>query len=316
MDEQAELAQILGHTESEDVPEVAAPPPADGLPEEITATAAAEAEGDDEPLSPEERVAELVRQDLERDGIALDAPDESTPDDPEMLAGDDAEEDDESTPLIPEPTSEEAAQWRAWYAEQKFRDKEAAILSKLEQDVAKSEAHYADQLEELLGDVERDSHGQPDPDAYRKTHRAAVIRAVRASERAWLKSLGEKAEGDLQGIDGERKAQLVEQARPAWAEKLVADRRLPKSVIPHLLAIKDPNEMQAVADLLVKARNENANVKRKATQDIKEAKAKEVAANQVHPGSTGRAPRPKDVQYVGVGEEGMRELAAIMSLPG
>ena len=316
------LAMDDGESPSTPADGVAAPEPTDG---EAPDDSAADAETEDEELSPEERVAEAVRADAEAEGVEL--PDASSDDDDEAAdATEPAEgaDDEEDLAEVLEEGRRARAERLAAEANKPFQ----AIYAEAERDIvgteqqretaiAHAEAHYERELQRLLDQIDRDAEKSVDPDAYRSQHRAATVRTVRAQERAWIAGIRQQANERIQQVTQTTQARVTEvqreAAKPAWAAYLAEQRGLPRTpeVLEKILAVGDPDKMPAIADLLVDARNASASLKRKHTAEKKELLAASVRAQNVHPGATGRAKAAKRPALTGE----IGELRAILSLP-
>lgn len=299
MDELAELRDILSPepgtgTPGDDDPQYEAAEPLDGAPPQQLAADAAD-EGP--PLTPEERIAALMAE-HGTDQTAEDPSDalatESAEDEDE---GDETESDEDIAALL-----EEGRQARAARAQADAYAPYQGVYAEAEQRVAQAKQHYAQERRRITAAVYADAQRAHDPDAYIAQHLDAAIDGVIAAEDAWVSQVGSDARAAVQRI-------REEQSKPAWAKFLADERHLPKEAIPRILAIGDPRQMPAIADLLVESRNAMATERRKRTTAERERKAQEIASNQVHAGATGRPAGRKDVQLEGTQEE----LVAILN---
>jgi hypothetical protein len=262
------------------------PEPTDGSPPETVSADAPEVE---EPLDPEERVAAALLEGIEDE---------------------DAETEENEPPPVVVPDTEalamEAMQWRAWKAAEDARAMETQVVSRAEQRIATAEAHYTREEARLLEEMEEHALSSPDPDAYKRLHREAIVRSVRSHERAWINGIAQETQAELQAVRDHN-------AKPRAAAKLAAEKGLPPDAVPRLMVANDIRQMFLIADLLVENQNAYQRTVSSAQQKIAEEQAKVVRASNVHPASTGRAQSPKPVQYVGSGEEGIRELKSLLN---
>lgn len=294
MDDLAELREILAS--EPDAPETPdqtddAAAPLDGAPAEETSDDASPDE-----LSAEERIEMLARIGMEEEG---GEPDEGDDEDEESDEGDEAESDEDFEALLAEARAARAAR-----AEQEQLAPYFAVYQAAEQRIAEGKAHYQRERARIYQAVRADAARSVDPDAYLDTHMLAALNGVDAAEQAWIGQIGQDARNQVQAI-------REQQSRPAWAAHLVATRHLPQAAIARILqTTDDPRAMPAVADLLVEARNALAAERRKATQANRSAQARQIAANQVHPGSTGRVPNGKLPEIEG----SKAELVAILNM--
>jgi hypothetical protein len=262
------------------------PEPTDGSPPELVSADAPEVE---ETLDPEERVAAALREGIEDEDAEV--------------------EEDEPPPVVvpdTEALAAEAMQWRAWKAAEDARQAETRIVSDAERRVAAAEAHYTREEARLLEEMEEHALSSPDPDAYKRTHREAIVRSVRAHERAWINGIAQETQATLQAVRDYN-------AKPQAAAKMAAEKGLPPEAVPRLMVANDIRQMFLIADLLVENRNAYQRTVSSAQQQIAEERAKGVRSDNIHPGSTGRARSPKPVKYVGSGDEGIRELKSLLN---
>lgn len=293
-DDIAELREIFA-SDDDATPadtESDAPQPLDGAPGD---EAAAEPEEESEELSAEDRVAALLAEGTEPEAAEDEEPDGAL----EAEATDETSDDEDMEALL-----EEGRRARAERAQQEAVAPYAEVYQSAEQRVIAAKQHYAQERRRIVAAVHADAEQAVDRDAYLAQHLDAAIDGVIGAEEAWIARIGADARMQVQQI-------REQQARPAWAAHLAAERHLPKEAIPRILTVSDPRQMPAIADMLVEARNALATERRKRTRAEREREARLIASNQVHPGATGRPAGAKPIELTG----GLDELRAILKIP-
>lgn len=303
--------------------------PHDGERAAGVASAAPEAAEDEtNDLTPEELVAEAVRQTNDELGIA-DAEDgegEATPA-TAAAAGEDA---DDLAAL-----REKARQWDEHLAGQAQRDVEAKqqeIVAQAQRNEAEREAKkerysafYRNEELRLLAQVDADAANTPDPEAYKRAYRPMAIANCRNDEARELRKIDLEYNSAFEALDQQYRA-VEEQARLAQQRPQFADFLMQKLDLP-----ADDLEIRAeilrsggdFATMAERARqiawmvNRHRQASQQLDQAEREVKAKEVKLSQPHSASSTNTPRrAKPVQYASSGPERKRQLAAIMALPG
>jgi len=177
----------------------------------------------------------------------------------------------------------------------------------LQADIDHARKHYATQMQQLINRVRADAKQTNDPEAYEQHWLMPTIQGVQAAEEAYLGTLAERAQRKLAEIEQQEKL-------PRWAAYLAEYYQLPESAVGRILEVGDPNRMPARAEELAAIRAAFLAERKKAQTAQREQQARYVASQQVHPAATGRPRSGKPVQYVGSGDQGIRELRAIMSI--
>lgn len=304
--------------------------PLDGERAAEDAVPVAEADEDETvDLSPEELVAESIRQDREALG-EVDA-DETAEADSE----DDADADDI------DDLREKARLWEAHQAQEAEREIQSKFAALQTQDTANQQKRDADkaywtdwymgrQLTELLERMEADAANSPNPEAYKRAHRQNIIAACRREEH--LKHEGadatyKKQEAELIGQAQQLAAEIkATRDKPAYADFLmshpeldlpVEDLRIREQI---LLAADGLAGDAALASMTRRAREIAWSVKflkeraQQLTQAAAEVKGREIKLSQPHPSNaTSKPRRAKPVQYAQSGPERTKQLAAILS---
>ena len=297
MGEIDELRAILALPEDDS----AEPEPANGQPQvraDADDDAAVEEDADEAPLSPEELVAEAVRQDAEELGEEAEeaaAADASEPG---------ADEDPELAELREKARLYDEQQLRA--AEEQLTAQQTALENEIRARVLAARQHYAAEEARLLDQLDADAENTPNPAAYKRAHRQAIITSVREHEAAWIAQI----EADY---TTRATALFHERNKPLFAQHLIEHHNLPDDprLKAELLRVSDINRMPERAEELARMYEQFKAMQRAAQQAQAEAKAKDVKQSQPHPSSvTSRPRRRKPVEYTGSKEE----LKAILAL--
>jgi hypothetical protein len=302
-----ELAAVLAMPDH-DEPSV---DPADGQRLRATDADAAEAEADDDLLSPEDLVAEMVRQDR----LEAGEDDEDDTDDE-----DDAEDDEDAL-------REKARLYDEWQASKEQAEAEAlanaeqakldrahfTLHQQYQQAVTSAKAHYRAEKQKVIARVIDDSHNSPDPDAYRRLHLKAAIDNADQAQDDWIGRLDATYEQGVAQLRGRADELFHERNKPRFARELIAKFGLPDhpTVAADLLRVSDIRRMPERADELRRMHQQFLEMGRIASQGLREERAKTVKLTQPHPNATSSRPaRQKPRAYTGAASE----LAAIEAL--
>lgn len=301
------LRAILAGPETESEP---TPAPRDAAPRARAAAIdddSAEDEEDDGPLTPEERVAEAVRQDREARG-------EDEEDDDEGVQAGQADPADPSHGLL---SDEELEQLRAKAARADELDEEAAYLAATREERElvesanreweKARQHYRREFVRAVQYVDAEAQKTLDPDAYKAMHMQASIDNVFDAWDAWQRNQAEQVGLKQQALREQRE-------RPLFADFLIEQLDLPNhpAIKEKILRGKTPEDMEERANDLKAMQDQLAAERRANVQVQSEAHADRARLTQVHASSGGRPPRRKPVEYSG----SVDELRAIERLTG
>ena len=306
--------------------------PLDGERAAVDAADVAEADEDEtNDLSPEELVAESVRQTNAELGIA-------EPETAEADSEDDAAEDDADVAAL----KDKARQWdeyQARQAEQAVEDQRQAIIGEARQNEQNRETRkqqyrefYRNEELRLLAQVDADAEQAPNPEAYRRTHRQSALDACRRAEDLKLREVDLEFNQHYDALNARFEAidQEVRLARqkPAYADYLISHPELnlpaddPEIRAEILRAAGNLTGESALGAMTVRAREIAWMVGRLRTasqnldQAAREVKAREVKHSQPHPATATNAPRrAKPVKYAESGPKRKQELASILALP-
>ncbi len=305
--------------------------PLDGERASGDAVAVSEADEDEtNDLSPEEKVAESVRQTNEELGLdeeegeaAQTAPDASAASEPDDI----------------EALKEKARLWEEHQAaeeSQKVESQRQEIIAKAQENENKRKAetqrykdHYKNEQIRLLAQVDADAEQAPNPEAYRRIHRQNVIDACRREEdlkiaevEATCNARYAELNTQFEAIDADLQ---FSQTKPAYADFLMThpDLKLPAEdaeIRAEILrAAGNLKGEEALGAMTLRARQIAWDVKflrersQSLDQQAREVKAKEVKLSQPHPSTATSSPRrAKPVSYDVPPAERKKLLAAIL----
>lgn len=263
-------------------------------------------EDDDSSLSPEERVAEAVRQDREARGE-----DDDEDETPNAANADPA---DPSHGLL---SDEELEQLRAKAARADELDEEAAYLAATREERElvdsanreweKARQHYRREFVRAVQYVDAEAQKTLDPDAYKAMHMQASIDNVFDAWDAWQRNQAEQVGVKQQALREQRE-------RPIFADFLIEQLDLPNhpAIKEKILRGKTPEDMEERANDLKAMQDQIHRERESVKQTQSEAHADRARLTQVHASSGGRPPRRKPVEYSG----SVDELRAIERLTG
>jgi hypothetical protein len=266
-----------------------------------------DAESDGEELSDEERVAESLRHDLEESGVTLEEPESDDDEEVDVTAAGEEDEDAEESDEDIEALIEEGRRARAARLADESNAPLQEIYSKAEQRIQYAKQHYANERRKARAHVQREAQRAQDPDAFFNAHIDATIDGVIAAEEAWIAGIGQEAQQAVMAL-------RVEQSIPDWANHLIEEHDLPAKARDVLMDVytktRNPNLMAERAEEMVAYRNAMKADRKKTREKVKAEYAKNVKANQVHPGASGRPATGKPPALKGT----MKELDAILNL--
>lgn len=304
--------------------------PYDGERAAEDAAAVAEAEEDEtNGLSPEELVAESVRQTNEALGI-------EEPEAAQTAAENPAGADDADDVAALKDKARQWDEYQAAQADQAVESERQVIIGEArqaQQKLATEKLRYKDFYKKeqvrLLDRVDADAAEAPNPDAYRRVHRENVIAACRQAEDLKLAELDEQyaiAYDDLntrfEAID--QQARMAQQ-KPAYTDFLFEKLNLPTDdpeVRQQIMLAGQGVDGEAALHAMTKRAREIAwtveylrTKGQNLDQAAREVKAKEVKKSQPHPASATNTPRrAKPVEYAASGSERKKQLASILAL--
>lgn len=321
MSDREELRSILSSEESD-------PGPHDGERAEEDVVTVAEADEDEtHDLSPEALVAESIRQTNEELGLEDEEEADAESDDPA------AAEDPADIAAL----KEKARLWEAHeaaQAEQAVEAQRQEIIARAQRNEQQREAekqrfsnHYKNEEIRLLDQLDADAAIQPNPEAYKRLHRQAIIDACRREES--LKVRGVDAEynaryealnAQYEDIDKQRK---FNETKPAYADFLFEKLELPTDDAEIRAEVMRAGNNLTGEDALHAMTRRAREIKwmvdrlRAANQTLdqaaREVKAREVKKSQPHPSSATNKPRrAKPVSYDVPASERKKLLAAIL----
>lgn len=296
MSDRETLRQILSSDE-------ATPDPGDGQHLEATAATETEAEiEDDDPLSPEELVAEAVRQDPASEESAEAAPD------PIAAATEETPEETET-----ERKARLYDELQLQNQQSELDAKQSELETEIRSRVVAARQHYARELDRLIDKMEADAENTPNPAAYKRAQRPVIIASVKDAEEAWIGQIENDYTTRATAIFHERNRPLFADHLMQWAHEeygLPIDPRVKAQLVK-----RDVFSMKDRMDEIVFHYQEWQKHASAADQMVREEQAKTVKRNQPHASSaTSKPRRAKPVEYASSGPERKKQLAAINAL--
>ncbi len=273
------------------------PDPSPDIPEpDETPTAAADSDSADEEeynLSPEERVAAVLGEDLDED--------ETT----ELVAEDEDEDAPDADPLDLDNLTPE--QLRELAAEELRRRAEApqAELAEIQREAGEAVASAQQEMrqrikiafdQEVILSVSEPHYGALIAKAVEENDATAVQRIVRAKA-TWEAEQREAWAPEANTLIEQAGKQALKQhpgIRRLYAQELAETRKLPKSDIDKILEELDTDRMHEAANHLKEVNDARLAGIRRGNQRAREEAAKRVSANRISSPATGR-PKPAKI---------------------